>query len=210
MAELSNLLGAVYGDTVENGRDPDGPPTPVEPAAADRGPAVPDWADDAHLDAAFAAWTPGPAAHAHAVERAIVTDEPVVAQPLADDLAAALSEALVASDAHEDQHALAADERHGAVADDDAEDDDEPEAPDADALPFERRRAAVAELSATAGPLPLAPPPPTDVAEEAHEDEPVAAVASASPSPALQRTWARSDDDILPAKRRGFLSLRRG
>src|SRR5205085_5802 len=125
MAELSNLLGAVYGDGATTQRDPDGPPIPVEPPAAERGPAVPDWADD--------------------------------------------------------------DDRY------------EP--------PLEPRRAAVAELSAAAGPLPLAPPPPADVqpAEEHGDDE--LAVAAVPSTPSVPRTWDRSDDDILPGRRRGFLSL---
>jgi hypothetical protein len=60
MADLSNLLGAVYGEGATPPRDPDGPAVPVEPAASERGPAAPDWADDKHLDDAFAQWKPGP------------------------------------------------------------------------------------------------------------------------------------------------------
>src|SRR3954451_24742371 len=99
MPDLSNLLGAVYGDGPSPaGRDPeDEAHVETEPTAAERGPAVPDWADDDHLDAAFAQWKPGPSADACPVEHAFVKDvddddEP---PPLADDLAAALSEALV-------------------------------------------------------------------------------------------------------------------
>src|SRR5436305_4611372 len=100
MPDLSNLLGAVYGDSgSEKGRDPeDEAHVEHEPAAAERGPAVPDWADDEHLDAAFAQWKPGPSDDASPVEHAFVKDtdnEPP--PPLADDLAAALSEALVAA-----------------------------------------------------------------------------------------------------------------
>jgi hypothetical protein len=93
MADLSHLLGAVYGD---DQHDPDGPSVPVEPPAAERPPEPPEWADDAHLDAAFAGWTPGPPDEAPAAERAVLSgagSEPP--PPLADDLAAALSEALV-------------------------------------------------------------------------------------------------------------------
>ena len=105
MPDLSNLLGAVYGDTSsDTDRDPaDEAHVEREPAASDRAPAVPDWADDEHLDAAFAQWKPGPPADASPVERAFVKDTAFIkdtaddpAPPLADDLAAALSEALVA------------------------------------------------------------------------------------------------------------------
>jgi len=93
MADLSHLLGAVYGD---EHRDPDGPSVPVEPPAAERSPDPPEWADDAHLDAAFADWTPGPPDGAPAAERAVVADaDPgTTGKPLADDIATALSDAL--------------------------------------------------------------------------------------------------------------------
>jgi hypothetical protein len=106
MPDLSNLLGAVYGDgSSSTGREPeDEAHVEQEPAAAERGPAVPDWADDDHLDAAFAQWKPGPAPDASLAEHAFVTDaDDDAPPPLADDLAAALSEALVAvSDSAED------------------------------------------------------------------------------------------------------------
>ena len=101
MPDLSNLLGAVYGDSPSSTpRDPeDEAHVEHEPAATERGPSVPDWADDEHLDAAFAQWKPGPPEDASPAEHAFVADgdndEPP--PPLADDLAAALSEALVAS-----------------------------------------------------------------------------------------------------------------
>src|SRR3954451_2267096 len=102
MPDLSNLLGAVYGDGPSPaGRDPeDEAHVETEPTAAERGPAVPDWADDEHLDAAFAQWKPGPSADASPAEHAFVrdtSDDDDPPPPLADDLAAALSEALVAS-----------------------------------------------------------------------------------------------------------------
>ena len=105
MPDLSNLLGAVYGDTQPaKGRDPeDEAHVEREPAASERTPAVPDWADDEHLDAAFAEWKPGPPADASPVEQAFVKDAAFIKDaddpppPLADDLAAALSEALVAA-----------------------------------------------------------------------------------------------------------------
>jgi hypothetical protein len=89
MADLSHLLGDVYGD------DPDGTGAGVQPPADDRG-GAPDWADESALDAAFANWTPGPPPDAPAAERDVfATGEPAGAAPLPDDLAAALSEALV-------------------------------------------------------------------------------------------------------------------
>ncbi|MBV8304299.1 MAG: hypothetical protein JOZ04_08825 [Acidimicrobiia bacterium] len=100
MPDLSNLLGAVYGDTPSSApRDPeDEAHVEREAAAEERGPAVPDWANDERLDAAFAQWKPGPSAEATQAEHAFARqngDDPP--PPLADDLAAALSEALVAS-----------------------------------------------------------------------------------------------------------------
>ena len=100
MPDLSNLLGAVYGDGPSTpSRDPeDEAHVEREPAAQDRGPAVPDWADDDHLDAAFAEWKPGPSEDATPAEHAFVQDaDDDPAPPLPDDLAAALSEALVAA-----------------------------------------------------------------------------------------------------------------
>ena len=100
MPDLSNLLGAVYGDTPSSApRDPeDEAHVEREAAAEERGAAVPDWANDERLDAAFAQWKPGPSAGASQAEHAFAGqngDDPP--PPLADDLAAALSEALVAS-----------------------------------------------------------------------------------------------------------------
>jgi hypothetical protein len=90
MADLSHLLGDVYGD------DPDGEPVRREPAAEQRS-AAPDWADDSVLDAAFANWTPGPPPDAPAAEREVLgtATGTTPAAPLPDDLAAALSAALV-------------------------------------------------------------------------------------------------------------------
>jgi hypothetical protein len=109
MPDLSNLLGAVYGDTPSStDRDPEDEAHVEREATADeRGPAVPDWADDEHLDAAFAQWKPGPSADASPVERAFVkdTDPDDPPPPLADDLAAALSEALVAASGTADDSA---------------------------------------------------------------------------------------------------------
>jgi hypothetical protein len=222
MADLSNLLGAVYGEgpsPSRDERDADGPPVPVEPSAADRAPATPDWADDEHLDAAFAQWKPGPASGT--VEHELVAGEPGPAAPLADDLAAALSAALVAHEEH-----------------DDAEDHD-----DFLAQHVTPERAAAAELTAATrfGTEPLPAPEPALAHESAsllaslpyasdepkptkpakapkavkvEEPEKAAALAVEEPVPAGPRVWERSDDDILPGKGggRGFfsLSLRRG
>src|SRR4051794_24348214 len=76
MPDLSNLLGAVYGDSPSSTpRDPeDEAHVEHEPAAEERAPAVPAWADDEHLDAAFAQWKPGPSSDASPDEHAFVKD----------------------------------------------------------------------------------------------------------------------------------------
>jgi len=110
MADLSDMLGDVYGDDA-NGEPhaPEPPPqhrdgTGTAPEATKR--ARPDseatnrapaWADESVLDAAFANWTPGPPLDAPAAERDVFAPhvDPASAPPLPDDLAAALSAALV-------------------------------------------------------------------------------------------------------------------
>lgn len=82
MPDLSEMLGAVYGGT-------------DEPAAAAPEPNH-EWADDDQLDRAFAEWTPGPGADAPAAERSMFAAAPEAPARLADDLAAALSEAVLA------------------------------------------------------------------------------------------------------------------
>jgi hypothetical protein len=96
MADLSNMLGDVYGD------GPDDEPVRREPPADGRS-VAPDWADESVLDAAFANWTPGPPLDAPAAERDVFAHpaDPASAAPLPDDLAAALSEALVGAPATE-------------------------------------------------------------------------------------------------------------
>jgi len=200
MADLSNLLGAVYGETSPSApstedRDPDGPPTPVEKPA---------------------------------VQRA----------PLADDLAAALSEALVAEEAQAD--------------DDDADDDVDDGVDEHEhggrtehhlGPQLSPERAAAVELmhasrpdseplglpaDADDGPIDLgdlpdveddrwAPPTPGPAPAPVPT---TATVPEVSPSNSAlaeytgYRRWDRSDDDILPAKAAGkkffSLSLRRG
>ena len=193
MADLSNLLGAVYGESSppkspSRERDPDGPPTPVEKAADERAEAEPG--------------------------------------PLADDLAAALSEALVAQEAEDAQSDdMDADYEDAYFDADDAGDED----PTPQLSP---ERAAAVELmhasrpdSESLGPVepkPLAPIEPiaiedlpytTDQPKPAAEPTPQLAPAPLASAPTTR--WDRSDDDILPAKSGGgkkffSLSLRRG
>jgi hypothetical protein len=100
MADLSNLLGDVYGDDADGKPDVPEPAAPHQdgprpaPEATSRAPA---WADESVLDAAFANWTPGPPLDAPAAERNVFSPavDPASAPPLPDDLAAALSAALV-------------------------------------------------------------------------------------------------------------------
>ena len=135
MPDLSNLLGAVYGDGPSKpSRDAeDEAHVEHEPAADERTLAVPDWADDEHLDAAFAEWKPGPSADASPTEQAFVMDaDDDPAPPLADDLAAALSEALVAASGSADDTDIAPDPQLGQPATrfDFSAFDDEPDEPD--------------------------------------------------------------------------------
>jgi len=188
MADLSHLLGAVYGDGQP---DPDGPPVPVEPPAADRVPATPeppDWADDAHLDAAFAGWTPGPPDEAPAAERALVADvrPPQSGNALDDDIAAALSEALVP------KREAAAELAAAAAGTDTTQDTD------ADHIPVDAQE-----------PEPTPQPAPTESVEKA-----VLLPVPEAPALHVARVWQRSDDDILPHRKgkglRISLPLRRG
>ena len=79
MADLSKMLGDVYGEAT---------PKPAE---------APEWSDDARLDEAFSGWTPGPSDDASAAERRFFGSRPEEEPgPLADDLATALSEAVLA------------------------------------------------------------------------------------------------------------------
>lgn len=94
MTDLANLLGDVYSA-------PDTTASPVRtgPHPAGR-PEVPGWADDAKLDEVFADWSPGPGPDAPTVERNLMRLVPSAPAPpprrhLDDDLAAALSAALV-------------------------------------------------------------------------------------------------------------------
>jgi hypothetical protein len=187
MADLSNLLGAVYGEGSTGPRDPDGPAVPIEPAASERVPAVPDWADDEALDAAFAQWKPA-ASDDHDGDHDEDGDEgdlhSVVLRLNQRAAAAELTEASRFGDEPVDAVAVPA--------------------PTADRQP-----------EPVALPQPVALHQPESNSRVASlpyvSDDP-----TAPPGPVFTgaRQWERSDDDILPTKggRRGFfsLSLRRG
>lgn len=75
--DLSKVLGDVYADNASS--------------------RTPEWADEAHLDQAFADWTPGPPADAPAAEREMASHvESTSRRRIDDDLAGALTEALTA------------------------------------------------------------------------------------------------------------------
>lgn len=78
--DLSKVLGDVYADDVSSRA------------------AAPEWADEAHLDEAFADWTPGPPPEAPAAEHEMAAhDDPAARRRIDDDLAAALTQALASS-----------------------------------------------------------------------------------------------------------------
>ena len=189
MPDLSKMLGDVYDAPGADAPQPeDGPMT------TGRRP-VPEWSDDEHLDRAFAGWTPGPTADAPAAERKLFAGAEVERGPLADDLASALSEAVLAE------------QQPGP----EAETTDEAPEPFAPAPPVMRPTAfgsltseapvatpAVAEPAPVevAGPATVAPPLPDTASDgvdaQTTELEPV-------PAPRAQGAWQRSDDDILPS-----------
>jgi hypothetical protein len=185
MADLSNLLGDVYGE------DAEGEPVAPEPRAPHRdgaGSGAPAWADESVLDAAFANWTPGPPLDAPAAERDVFAApvDPASAAPLPDDLAAALSAALVGAP-RADVQLIASSAPTTSPADGDLT------PPPPTAVPVEPSLdggASWAELAA---------------ARRAHadHDDPFA-----GSMPLLGRLpWQRGDDDILP---RRAASSRRG
>jgi hypothetical protein len=168
MADLSNLLGDVYGD------DPDGglPDLP-------RREQTPEWADESVLDAAFANWVPGPPPDAPAAERGMFATrpaDPASAAPLPDDLAAALSAALVEAPPTDRPPVTAP---------------VEPQAPEA--VPDTARGPALADAA----------PSWSELAEarRAMVDAPDPFVGAASVTARLP--WQRGDDDILPRKTSG-------
>jgi hypothetical protein len=129
MPDLSDLLGDVYGSDEE--------PAPA-PAVV---PSSPAWADDERLDRAFGGWTPGPDAEAPAAERDMFAP-PAGGPRLADDLAAALSEAVLAETTDEAETEV----EHA--------DDPEPEVTDAPA-PAAVAPTALADLEPEPAPIPL-------------------------------------------------------
>jgi hypothetical protein len=172
MPDLSDLLGDVYGERTEE--------APRVPSA---GPRTPEWADDEHLDKAFSEWTPGPSADASETERNMFAATP---EPrLADDLAAALSEAVLAET---DDEVVARETRE----------------------PSAVEEAVVAEPAPFAPPV-EAPAPRTEPTmtaalqnlEPVTEPTPVVA-----PTPVHKAGWQRSDDDILPSGRSARGSVR--
>jgi hypothetical protein len=171
MPDLSDLLGDVYGE----------PEEAAAPAAPPAGPKTPEWADDEHLDRAFSEWTPGPAADAPAAERDMFAPAPASpATRLADDLAAALSEAVLAESAPQDEASYEMAEPEAEVTRDAVTSE-----PDHETTPAEP--AVRAEPMATAALHDLEP-----------ATEPIPVVAAA---PVHQAGWQRSDDDILPTGR---------
>lgn len=91
--DLSKVLGDVYEDAQ---------PAPDRPSAGQ----VPEWSDDARLDEAFANWTPGPPAGAPAAEyeaMAGMTSAPSANAALDDDLASALSAALIGPESDDER-----------------------------------------------------------------------------------------------------------
>lgn len=202
MADLSKMLGDVYGEA------------PSKPAEA------PEWSDDARLDEAFSGWTPGPSDDASAAERRFFGNRPEEEPaPLADDLATALSEAVLA-------------DTSGDVAIDEVAGDTEAELevdaePEIEALQPYRPKTKAFDFSD----LSVGTDIYKDMAVLRHDPEvetqpePVVAdakaamapVADVEPEPApvsvAAGPWTRDQDDILPrrgGRSRGLqLSLRR-
>jgi hypothetical protein len=198
MPDLSKMLGDVYDAPTTTATD-----VAYRPASPDGRPA-PDWADDEHLDRAFAGWTPGPSADAPAAERNLFAGADEAPAPLADDLAAALSEAVLAEQAPEPAEAPSFDV--------------EAEFPALTPVEVAPRMTATAfgGLTNDAPPRPAAPTPVP--VEEDHAPEPAVeetAVEIENPEPMYRTSgaWQRADDDILPGgggKAKFFsLSLRR-
>lgn len=195
MADLSNLLGDVYGEPSSGG------PAASSPAPAS--PQPPAWADESRLDEAFADWTPEPL-------EPVVAKAPSTSAPLDDDLAAALSAAL----AEAPRPTMPAVEHFAHV------DPVEPvEPPVVDGETLERLATPVVDVAAAEGvfvpPTPVElPPAPAVVARRrsfsfrrtmkapaAVEAGPAVAGPVAAPAPG--GVWRRTDDDILPSRSRG-------
>ena len=160
--DLSKLLGDVYdegegegggdGRGDSEGGEQEGSAVDTAPAATS-GPAGPDWADDAHLDEVFASWTPGPPDDAPSAEREMARMEPS-GSPLDDDLAAALSAALLEAES-EDQSEVSSSGEPG----------DDPAAGTAETALTQPVAAGPAEAETDWVPPP-SPPPAPPVAED--------------------------------------------
>ena len=210
------MLGDVYG----------------EPTAAPA-PKAPEWADDERLDEAFDGWTPGPSEDASQAERSFFAGEPDDdPAPLADDLATALSEAVLAesNDGGTNEAEGEVDERSAPT----------PYQPRKNAFDFAslsndddvykamarlRHDEEMANQAAATPPVPAPEPPAPAPAPVMAPIEPMPAMAPApveprdldpAPQVAVGETgpWQRDHDDILPGRggkaRRGLqLSFRR-
>ena len=200
MADLSNLLGDVYGDPA-----PETAPAPEPPA----------WADESRLDEAFADWTPEPLEAV--VAKAPSSSPSSPSAPLDDDLAAALSAAL--ADAPRPPVAAPPVERFSHV-----EADDAVLPPVVDAATLERMPDAESVVDAldaivVAPPTPVADAPKKrglslsltrgrKAAPDTVSTEPVPVVGAephAEPSAVAgtARPWQPSDDDIVPVRAAG-------
>jgi hypothetical protein len=194
MPDLSKMLGDVYDAPAEA---PEAPEADSRPTPATRRP-VPEWSDDEHLDRAFAGWTPGPSADAPAKERNLFAGGDDAPAPLADDLATALSEAVLAEKAGAD-----VDRGEPAVQEPSPPMQELHEAPEVHEVPAMRATAFGTLTSDTLVARPVSDEPPADVVEVAEpapvepEKDPV--VEDARIQRQSPEGWQRSDDDILPA-----------
>ena len=191
--DLSKLLGDVY--------DNDMPASGGRERRAE--PPAPEWSDEAHLDKVFADWTPGPPAEAPAAEREILIDAPTGPARLDDDLAAALSAALVdaGGPANEPVVDLAvgpAGTNGGAPAIDLGMDDNlgRPPIDLGIELPVDDRHEP---LHGMASPIELPVQPETGSFVANEEDHHLGLMEVPDPVPVI-RSWQRSDDDILPGR----------
>jgi hypothetical protein len=175
MPDLSEMLGDVYGAKDDQ---PEATP-PTRPAPA--------WSDDEHLDRAFADWTPGPASDAPAAERRLFADGP---DKLADDLAAALSEAVLAETPPSDS--VTVPDLRGESA---PPAPVEPFAPPAHDTPV--AAAPVAEPVAAVEPVQSGAAPAVAAASftDLEPEAPAAPAVIPAPKP---MAWQRDHDDIIP------------
>jgi hypothetical protein len=192
MADLSNLLGDVYGDPA-----PEPVPAPEPPA----------WADESRLDEAFADWTPEPLEAV--VAKAPSSSPSSPSAPLDDDLAAALSAAL--ADAPRPPVAAPPVERFSHVHADEAV-----LPPVVDAATLERVPEADSLVDAldaivVAPPRPVPDTPKKRGLSFSLSRRPAAQAAPVAPEPQpvpsavvdAARPWQPSDDDILPPRTAG-------